>query len=254
MDCMAVNYNKKQILDPKGIVSHYNSGIDNIRQKVALARKHNQNATGLACTLEGTLVKDLSELIVGLAWQQLGGAPSILAFNIVKTYKIGIEPGYAQKLANETDSASKDDILGFEYEAQVDTFVFIDGSLVMGIGCKPYCDNEMLKEIIAEFLLMISHNPGLICCLLQLESQLGSPYSKPDYEKNPVLGSPSTLTLMSHFPDVDLNIMTLLDGERVVEQPIHEKEHLKEMRLERLLQVIDRFKKLLEPFAKEQSK
>ena len=57
------------------------------------------------------------------------------------------------------------------------------------------------------------------CMLLQLESQLTGDYNAPDQEIT--YGSYPTHTLMSHFPDVELIIVTLLKGERNIEKPIH---------------------------------
>jgi len=51
---------------------------------------------------------------------------------------------------------------------------------------------------------------------VQLESQLGGDYST---DKDIIFGSRSTHTLLSHF-DIDLNIITLLEGERKVKRPI----------------------------------
>ena len=62
------------------------------------------------------------------------------------------------------------------------------------------------------------------------------------------MGSRSTHTLMSYFPEVDLNIMTLLDGERNINRPIHRAEYFKALSPERLERVINQFKALLTPF------
>jgi hypothetical protein len=83
---------------------------------------------------------------------------------------------------------------------------------------------------------------NLHCVLFQLESQLGGDYSQPN--KDIILGSYSTHTLLSYF-DVDLIIITLLEGERKVDKPIHKKEYYKELRPENLYKAIDVFKQLL---------
>ena len=111
----------------------------------------------------------------------------------------------------------------------------------MGIECKSYTENAMLKHILVDSRLLKSLHPALVCCLLQLESMLGGSYSDP--LANPQVGSPSTHTLMSHFLEVDLNIITLLEGERRVEQPIHQLEYFKELTLEMLKHVVDTAKR-----------
>lgn len=85
----------------------------------------------------------------------------------------------------------------------------------------------------------------LICGLLQLESQLGGGYSNP--LADPQFGSPSTHTLLSYFPEVELHIITLLEGERKVDQPIHQAQHFKELNPAVLEHAINRFAGLLHP-------
>ena len=87
----------------------------------------------------------------------------------------------------------------------------------------------------------------LICCLLQLESMLGGDYSQPLAQTH--FGSASSHTLMSFFPEVNLNVMTLLGGERSVARPIHQPDYFKEMSPESLEAVIRQFSDLLAPFA-----
>ena len=75
-----------------------------------------------------------------------------------------------------------------------------------------------------------------------MESQLGGDYCRPD--KNITLGSHSTHTLMSYF-DVDLAIITLIEGERKVDKAIHKKEFFKELKPDNLLKAIELFKATL---------
>lgn len=104
----------------------------------------------------------------------------------------------------------------------------------------------MLKRILVDFRLLKSLHPNLICCLLQLESQLGGSYSQPLV--NPQTGSPSTHTLMSYFPEVRLNIITLLQGERKIDQPIHKTAYFKELSSKSLDYAICKFSGLLSRF------
>ena len=104
----------------------------------------------------------------------------------------------------------------------------------------------MLKRILIDYRLLKTLFPNLICCLLQLESQLGGQYSQP--LSVPQFGSKSTHTLMSYFPEVDLNILTLLEGDRKVDRPIHKAEFRKELKIEVLNHAINQFAELLRPF------
>jgi hypothetical protein len=79
-----------------------------------------------------------------------------------------------------------------------------------------------------------------------MESQLGGSFSNP--LADPQIGSPSSHTLMSYFPDVTLNIVTLLEGERKIDRPIHQAEHFKELDPRTLDYAIRRFSEMLQPF------
>ena len=83
----------------------------------------------------------------------------------------------------------------YQYGAQVDVHVFVDQEFVLGIECKAYAENAMLKRIMVDFSMLKSLYPRLGCCLVQLESQLGGDYSKPLVRRH--MGSPSSHTLMS---------------------------------------------------------
>lgn len=107
--------------------------------------------------------------------------------------------------------------------------------------CKAYTENAMLKRILVDFTLFKQVFRNLAFVLFQLESQLGGDYSTADFVK---YGSPSTHTLLSYF-DIDLNIITLLEGERKVDKPIHKPEFYKPLRTESLLNALEVFKKLL---------
>lgn len=184
--------------------------------------------------------------IINLAWQESGGSLERISFGNTKSYRLPIKPDYVERLPMEIRdyiTARKDT---YFYRSQVDVHVFVDNTLIMGIECKSYTENAMMKRILVDFRLLKSLRPALICCLLQLESQLGGDYSDPS--ANPNMGSRSTHTLMSYFPEVDLNIMTLLDGERHINRPIHRAEHFKDLSPERLERVINQFKVLLTPF------
>ena len=201
---------------------------------------------GVLRSTKGKLVEVMAPLIIDLAWQESGGAPERISRGNAKTYRLPIKSDYVDRLPMDVRdyiNARKDD---YFYRSQVDVHVSVDNTLIMGIECKSYAENAMIKRILVDFRLLKSLHPELICCLLQLESQLGGDYSDPS--ANPNMGSRSTHTLMSYFPEVDLNIMTLLDGERNINRPIHRAEHFKELRPERLERVINQFKALLTPY------
>ena len=112
------------------------------------------------------------------------------------------------------------------FMASVDKHVYVKGAFVMGIECKNYTENAMLKRIMLDFMMLRSQYPNLKCALFQLESQLGGDHS----ELNEItLGSKSSHTIMSLF-DFPLQIVTFLKGERKVDQPIHKPGFYKQMK------------------------
>ena len=103
----------------------------------------------------------------------------------------------------------------------------------------------MIKRILFDADLMKEVAGCETYYLLQLESQLGGDYS----ELNDVTyGSPSTNALMSHV-DINLEIITLLKGERKIDEPIHKPAYFKELKIKQLEKALMIFVKALEPYA-----
>ncbi len=127
----------------------------------------------------------------------------------------------------------------YVYGLRTDVHVSVDGRLVMGIECKAYTENAMLKRILVDFMLLRQTYPDLKCVLLQLESQLTGDYGQPS--KGIILGSRSTHTLLSYF-DLDLTIITLLEGERQVDKPIHKGAYYKPLEEVNLQRAVDTLK------------
>ena len=201
---------------------------------------------GIIRSSKGNLVENMAPHIIRLAWHESGGSLERLTFGNTKTYRLPIQADYVESLPTEIRNYINASKGSYFYRAQVDVHVFWDGKLIMGVECKSYSENAMLKRILVDFHLLKTLHPELICCLLQLESQLGGDYSDPNAD--PPMGSRSTHTLMSYFPEVDLQIMTLLNGERKVDRPIHQPEYFKELTSERLERAINHFQRLLAPF------
>jgi hypothetical protein len=94
-------------------------------------------------------------------------------------------------------------------------------------------------------MLLKKAYPNLKFLLVQLESQLGGDFST-KLCNNP-LGSFPTHTLLSHF-DVELNIITLLEGERDINKPIHKKDFFKPLKRENIESAIKLIENLLKDF------
>ena len=106
-------------------------------------------------------------------------------------------------------------------------------------------ENAMIKRIMVDFTFFKKAHKNASTVLLQLESQLGGDYS--DLSKKITYGSFPTHTILSYF-DVDLNIITLLEGERRVDKPIHKKSFYKELKINSVERVVKLFKELLKPY------
>jgi Fe-S cluster biosynthesis and repair protein YggX len=173
---------------------------------------------GVVRTVKGKLQEHITEKIIRLAWKNLGGKSSQLLIDKKKIH-IPIQETYVNHLSNkEVREYISKNIKNYFYGLSVDKHIFIDGKFVMGIECKAYTENAMIKRILIDFHLLKTLYPNISCFLFQLESQLGGDYSK---LPGTVFGSTSTHSIMSYFEDVDLNIFTFLKGERNIENPIH---------------------------------
>lgn len=196
-------------------ISYYDSKI-----------KEMQDVTygGSLRSLKGKLVETLCEDMVRQAWHDLKGQPSRISVGRKKYYIT--------------------DKVGNRYGISQDKQIYIDGHYKLSIECKAYAEVAMYKRIIVDSLLLKSMFSGLVFCLFQLESMLGG-----DYDKDPAhpKGSPAVTALNYFFKDLDIEIITLLDGERRVKKEIHKKEFYKPMRSERVKYALDSFTRMLAP-------
>jgi hypothetical protein len=190
---------------------------------------------GFIRATKGKLQEFISNDLVHVAWNvELAKDPKRLSINSDKI-RIPLKLEYVQTIRDRT---IKDYILSniqrYYYGLSVDKHVFIDGKMILGIECKAYTENAMIKRILVDFHLLKTKVPNLLCYLFQLESQLGGDYSSE--VKNQKGGAP-VLTLMSHFPDVDLNIVTLFPPRKKIDE-YHFPRELTVDKLERALVVL----------------
>ncbi len=170
----------------KDIIQVYNSVVKDI-DKDAL-EQHDRAYGGVIRSAKGKLLEHISEEIVKIAWQNIGAKANRLEINSNKI-KIPIKDSYIENIANKQVRAyilehKKD----YYYGLSVDKHIFVDNQLVMGIECKAYTENAMLKRILVDFHLLKTLYPNISCYLFQLESQLGGDYSayqKPYWDQNP---------------------------------------------------------------------
>lgn len=198
------------------ILTHYNAVI-NIVDTDARGREDRAYG-GVIRAVKGKLQEFITEEIVKIAWSELVNDETRLTVNS-KKIRLPIQRSYIENLANEKIKIYiKEHIDEYHYGLSVDKHIYIDNEFVMGIECKAYAENAMIKRILVDFHLLKTLYPNISCHLFQLESQLGGDYS--DLPET-VYGSTSTHSIMSYFNDVDLHITTLLKGERNINNPIH---------------------------------
>jgi hypothetical protein len=224
----------------KSLISAYEflvKGIDN-KAKDSEDRAYG----GVIRAGKGMLVESLGKSLVEIAWQELGYDTKRLSME-KQTVKIPLNKEYLCRIRSpEVKKYIEENIKEFYYPLKTDIHVYIDGRFAIAMECKAYTENAMLKRILVDFTLFKQVYPDLSFVLLQLESQLGGDYSSLN---NITYGSPSTHTLLSYF-DIDLNIITLLEGEREVDKPIHKPKYYKSLRVKSLLTALKVLKGLLD--------
>jgi len=224
----------------QGIIDAYNYLVQGIDKK---AKESNDRAYGgIVRAGKGKLVESIAEQLVRIAWRDLNRNEDELLFGH-HTIKIPLKKEYLARIkSREVKEYIVSNISSMYYKIKPDVQVYVNGKFKLSIECKAYTENAMLKRILVDCTLIKNVYPGVKFVLLQLESQLGGDYSQ--IFKQIHYGSPSTHTLLSYF-DIDLNIITLLEGERKVDQPIHKKEYFKPLKIESLIKALHILKNLL---------
>lgn len=225
------------------IINLYEEVVKKVDQKATNGVKDRAYG-GIIRADKGTMVERMARNLIYIAWERLGGEDfRIKVFK--QCVKIPIKRDYLSKIKNnEVKNYIEKNINKYFYKLTVDWIVNIDNNVVVGVECKAYTENAMVKRILVDFTLLKQEYPNAVFILFQLESQLGGDYSKLNSVS---FGSPSTRTILSHF-DIDLNIITLLEGERKVDRPIHKKEYYKELKRESIENAISTIEDILMPY------
>ena len=228
----------------KGIIALYNKVVGGVEEEAASDVERAYG--GFVRAEKGKLVEAIAKSVVQIAWAEAKGAADRLSFDEQRRYEIPIQEDYIKRLPRPVRTHIENRRNAYTYNAQVDVHVFVDRKFIMGVECKAFAENAMLKRILVDYTLLTGMHAGLVCTLFQLESQLGGDYSSPSAQAT--MGSRSTHTLMSYFPSMDLHIVTLLEGERNISRPIHKPEHFKKLKPENLDRAIACYADLLRPF------
>ncbi len=232
--------------DYKSITYPDNESIVNLYTEGIYAMYENKGEGGKDRSSKGRLTENILEAIVSLAWHKIDGEVDRL--NIERQLiKLPIDADYVRNLMPESTRIHiKQNLEGYFYKIELDKGIKIDNELVLGIECKSYTENAMLKRVLKDAELVLIVNPNLLFSLFQLENALGGDYGDPNKLEH--LGSERAHTLMSHSPKVSLEIITLLDGNRNSNREIHDPEHFKELPIENVETCVNKFKNILKPF------
>ncbi len=204
------------------LITTYNNVIKVVDEEASLNKDRAYG--GVVRSVKGKLQEYITEEIINIAWQSIGGKDGRISIDS-KKYKIPIQKNYITHIAdNEVKQYIMSNISDYYFNISVDKQVYIDKEFVIGIECKAYTENAMIKRILVDFSLLKTIFPNINCYLFELESQLGGDYCE---LKEVTFGSKPTHTLMSYFPKIRLNIFTFLKGERKVNKPIHKKNYFK---------------------------
>lgn len=238
-------YSEKIIKRINDIIQTYESIVKVMDQK---AKDSEDRAYGgVLRSVKGKLQEYITQEIIEVSWEYVGGKKEDIKINSEKI-KIPIQLEYIHQLKDEKiKQYILNNIDNYFYSLSVDKQVFIRDEFVLGIECKAYTENAMLKRILVDFMLLKTKFPELKCYLFQLESQLGGDYSE---LKDVIYGSEPTHTLMSYFPNVNLKIFTFLKGERKVDEPIHQPKFYKPLETKVILQAIELLSEDLRKYVK----
>lgn len=210
---------KSTISELQNIIQEYDTVIKVVDKDAhQLDERDDRAYGGYIRTTKGKLQEHITERLIDIAWCcELGQDQKRLNINSIKI-NIPINRIFIDKLPHYLREYINAHIDDYFYGLSVDKQIFIDNKFISGIECKAYTENAMLKRILVDFMLLKTKFSDIKCHLFQLESMLGGDYSQlNDVE----FGSAASNTIMSYFPNVNLNILTFINGERKVEKPIH---------------------------------
>ena len=141
--------NEKSLKKIIEIVNNKIQGID----MIAMVDEHRAYG-GIIRATKGKLLEELCRQLLVIAWDELGGNPNDISFSDV-TIPIPLKKEYIDTIKSpEVRNWIKTNYSDFVFRAQVDVHVMIRNKFVLGIECKAYTENAMLKRILVDFTLL----------------------------------------------------------------------------------------------------
>ena len=220
------------------IIEFYNSSIEELLD---------EKNPGLIRSKKGFLVEELTRRIVKIAWVDylLQDKNRLKQDKKKKAIRMFDVNNYYQRYNNDSSlDIIKSKRSSIKYDFGTDDHIFIDNNFVLAIECKAYTESAMLKRIIYDRKLLHEFSPNTKYILLQFESALGG-----DFElcSKSIFGSNQYHVFMSR-EETNIEVITLLEGRRSSERPIHRREHRKALKAEHVLYAIKVIAKTLESY------
>lgn len=185
-------------------------------QKLYAGRRRKDTAGAVRYT-KGKLVEDITKDIIAIAWSCVSGGKNLLRMD-------------KKKISVTTN--------GEIYKLSQDIHVHINDVFRISVECKSYTEVAMYKRILMDAHLLKCAVPTIESFfVVQLENFLGGDYGAQMSPK----GSDSVITLNRVFPDLNINVITLLDGDRDIGRPLHNPDYFKPLTDERLEYAIKQF-------------
>lgn len=190
----------------------------------AYSNRHKEDTAGAVRYEKGKIVEEMTKDLIIIAWSELGKDLNKLQFNR-KKIKVRFNP-------SDIDY----------YGLSQDIHVFIDKDFRISIECKSYTEVAMYKRILTDSFLLKKSIPSIRAFfVVQLENFMGGDYGK----RIEATGSKSVRALNKFFPGISIKVLTLVDGDRDINKPLHNPKYYKPLNKKRLRYAINEFKKAL---------
>lgn len=185
------------------------------------ANRRAKDTAGAVRYTKGKIVEEITKDIIKIAWSKTSPDETRLRMD-------------KKKIIIKTN----DEV----YKLSQDIHVYIDDIFRISVECKSYTEVAMYKRVLVDASLMKKAVPTINAFfVVQLENFLGGDYGKKVEPK----GSESVITLNRLFPEVNMTVVTLLDGDRDIKRPLHKPEYFKPLRDERPNYAVEQFRRAM---------
>jgi hypothetical protein len=189
-----------------------------LRSQELYANRKVKDTAGAVRYTKGKIVEDITKDLIRISWSKVSSDEARLKID-------------KKKIPIKTN--------GEIYKLSQDLHVYIDNVFRIGVECKSYTEVAMYKRVLVDTKLLKRAVPSISAFfIVQLENFLGGDYGVQIEAK----GSDSVITLNRICPQVNIKVITLLDGNRDIKKPLHILEYFKPLRRERLDYAIEQFR------------